>query len=673
MDVQQTAYAGDEALDERLAAVQATMRASDVRDLLAGVIAAPEAMDASAWTQLVAPDADSALVAQLAALKAEMAAQLDSGLANGPAPAERLDALRSELDRLKLDAFVVPRTDEHQGEYVPVRADRLRWLSGFSGSAGLAVVLKTRAAIFVDGRYVLQVRNEVDPDRFEPLHVSETPPMDWAGEILDAGQRIGIDPWLHSESSVKRWRRSVEQSGAELVLVDANPIDAIWTAQPAAPIAPVIAHPLRYAGRAASDKRTEVARTLKADAAVLTAPDSIAWLLNVRGGDVPRTPLPLSFALLHRDGLVDLFIDERKLTPGAAKELGNVVTVRPPSEFGTALDKLGADAKSVQVDAATASAAIFERLRRSGARIEEGEDPCALPKACKNDTELAGTRAAHRRDGAALSRFLCWLDREAPSGELDELATADHLARLRQDSDLLRDLSFDTISGAGPNGAITHYRVSPETNRNLTPGELYLVDSGGQYADGTTDVTRTVAVGTPPEGAREHFTRVLKGHIALALLRFPDGTTGSQIDALARAALWQVGLDYDHGTGHGVGSYLGVHEGPQRISKLPNTVPLKPGMIVSNEPGYYAMGLYGIRIENLVAVRACEELDGEKPFYEFETLTLAPIDRRLVDVALLTPQELDWFNAYHARVLAEIGPQLEGEEKSWLEAAVAPL
>lgn len=591
--------------------------------------------------------------------------------------AERLAALRTELARQKLDGFVVPHSDAHQNEFLPPDAERLAWLTGFTGSAGTAVVLADRAAIFVDGRYTLQVRDQVDGDAYEFLHLIETPVDRWLGDALESGARLGFDPWLHTQAQKERLARSVKVAKGELVPVSDNPLDAVWVDRPPPPADPVVPHDLAYAGRDSAAKRAEIAGILTksgADATVLTQPDSIAWLLNVRGGDVDHTPLPLSFAVLKSDATVDWYVSAQKLTDGLAEHLGNGVSVQPPEHFADGLEALAG--KRVRVAPDSAAAWVFERL--SGAEILRAEDPVTLPKAIKNDAELAGTRMAHARDGVAMARFLHWLDNAAQDGSIDEITAADRLAAFRAPGEHFRDLSFDTISGAGPNGAIVHYRVTPETNRRLEPGSLYLVDSGAQYVDGTTDITRTVAIGAPTEEMCDRFTRVLKGHIGIATMRFPDGTTGGQIDAFARHALWQAGLDYDHGTGHGVGSYLGVHEGPQRISKAGSGTALKPGMIVSNEPGYYKTGEYGIRIENLVAVTQPETIaGGERAMLGFETLTLAPIDRRLVVVDLLTDAERQWFDAYHARVRAVIGAALDGPDnapvRDWLEDATAPL
>ena len=590
---------------------------------------------------------------------------------------EKVELLRAEVKRQGLAGILVPRTDEHQNEYVPPRAQRLRWLTGFTGSAGIAVVLPDAAAIWVDGRYTLQVRAQVPADLFEYRHVTEHPPTDWIRRRLQPGDRLGYDPWLHTLDSVERLTAACKAAGAQLVACATNPVDAVWADPPPPPLAPVVPHDLAYAGRTAADKRRDVAGALEAagaDAAVLTAPESIAWLLNIRGGDVAHTPLPLAFALIHRDATVDLFVDARKLGPGIREHLGEGVRIAEPADLGPALARLGAAQARVLVDPAGTAVWVFQRLGAAGAEIVRGPDPCALSKACKNETELAGARAAHRRDGAAVCRFLAWLAREAPSGRLTEITAAERLDAFRAAEALFRDVSFPTISGAGPNGAIIHYRATPETDHRIGLGMLYLVDSGAQYLDGTTDVTRTVASGQPTAEQRDRFTRVLRGHIALATGRFPVGTTGSQLDAFARAFLWEAGLDYDHGTGHGVGSYLGVHEGPQRISKVGNPVALKPGMIVSNEPGYYKAGEYGIRIESLVVVAPLgKPPGGEVELLGFETLTLAPIDLALVEPALLTPAEAAWLDAYHARVRETLAPLVDAETAAWLREATGPV
>ena len=588
-----------------------------------------------------------------------------------------LALLREELARRGLDGFVVPRADEHQGEYVPPSAERLAWVTGFSGSAGTAVVLAERAALFVDGRYTLQGASETAGSGIEVVHVTEKQFDDWLADALGPDMRLGYDARLHTGDGRKRLTKACERAGAILVAGDGNTVDAVWRDRPAPPLAPVVAHGSEFAGQSAADKRSAIGEALakeSCDAAVITLPDSVAWLLNLRGGDVAHTPLPLGYAILAREGDVTLFMDGRKLSSGLDQHLGNSVSVQPPDDLGPALRALGEAAKTVRADPATASAWILDELAAGGAKLVEGPDLCTRPKALKNATELAGTRAAHRRDGVAVSRFLHWLSHEAPDGALSEIAAADHLEALRREGEHFRDLSFPTISGAAANGAIVHYRVTPESDRALEDGSLYLVDSGAQYLDGTTDITRTVAIGEPSDEMRDRFTRVLKGHIAVATARFPVGTRGSQLDTLARLALWQAGLDYDHGTGHGVGSYLSVHEGPQRISKRGGDAALEPGMIVSNEPGYYKADAYGIRIENLLAVTAVEAPEGaERELLGFETLTRAPIDRTLIDTALLDDAEIAWLDAYHAEVREVLTPLLDRETADWLESATAPL
>lgn len=587
----------------------------------------------------------------------------------------RVALLREELGRCGLDGLVVPMADEHQNEYVPRHAQRLAWLSGFQGSAGTIVVLAERAAIFVDGRYTLQVRDQVDTEVFEPLAHDKV--SDWLEEHLGSGQKLGYDPWLHSVAGVKALAKACKRSGATLEAVEGNPVDAIWTDRPPEPLSRIVPHDLQYAGEDSASKRARLAEIVAkadADALVLSSPDSIGWLLNIRGADVARTPLPLSFAVLASDGRVELFVDERKCEARLDNHLGADVDIRAATALDEKLKGLGADGRRVMVDPKTAPARIGELLETAGANVISKPDPCQKAKAVKNDVELDGTRAAHRRDGVALVQFLAWLSQGAPGGAVDELTAEATLRAYRQKNELFRDLSFDTIAGSGPNGAIVHYRAGEATNRTLQDGELFLLDSGAQYLDGTTDVTRTVAIGTPSGEQRDRFTRVLKGHIALASARFPKGTTGHQLDVLARSALWQVGLDFKHGTGHGVGSYLGVHEGPHSISPRPNDTALEPGMIVSNEPGFYKEGAYGIRIENLIAVAAADVGAGEDdPFFEFETLTLAPIDLSLVDASLLIRAELDWLDAYHARVFDTLSPLVDGDTLAWLKAATRPI
>ena len=647
------------------------LKPSDLDSLMRGVAAAPEGLAGPEWVELIDPQADAELTKALTTWRTELASA-DDGLDAAPAPPERLAALRAELKRRGLDGFVVPRADEHQGEYVPRRSQRLAWLTGFSGSAGLAIVLADRAAIFIDGRYTLAVRSQVDTAAFEPRQIPEESPETWIAENLPKGGRLGFDPWLQTVDGHERFARAAARAGGEFVAVEQNPIDAVWRDRPAAPLAPMLPHPVEFAGETSEARRKRIAESIAAkgaDVALLTAPDSIAWLLNVRGGDVPRTPFALGFALLHSDGHVDLYMDRRKIPDRTVTWLGNAVTLAPPDELGAALDTMGKMGKRVLIETASTPHWAATRLQAAGVAVVRDADPVALPKACKNPVELEGIRVAHRRDGAAVSRFLGWLAYESKSGSLREIEASDRLQALRQETGKLRDLSFDTISGAGPNGAIVHYRASETSQRTLEPGSLYLVDSGGQYRDGTTDITRTVAIGAPTPEMRDRFTRVLKGHIALATARFPAGTSGSQLDALARYALWQAGLDYDHGTGHGVGAYLSVHEGPQRISKMANNVALQPGMIISNEPGYYKTGAYGIRIENLVAVKEAKIDGADRHYLEFETLTLAPIDLACIETSLLTDAEKAWLNAYHARVREVVGPQVDEATRAWLTEA----
>jgi len=593
--------------------------------------------------------------------------------------ADRLKALREQLKATELDGFVVPLTDEHMSEYVGSYAQRLAWLTGFEGSAGSAVVLPEQAAIFVDGRYTLQVRSQVSADHWSYQSVPETSTTQWLEEHAAEGARIGYDPWLHTRDWVKKAKAALASRNAELVAVDRNPIDEIWKDRPEASKAHLVVQPEQYAGKSAAEKRTEIGDWLAkhhADAAVLSALDSLAWAFNIRGADVTRTPVALAYALVNADGTADLFVAGEKVGPEVRQHLGNGVRLHERHEFESALGELAG--KTVVVDPERAVAAIFDALENAGAKILPLRDPTVLPKALKNPAEISGQKAAQERDGAVISKFLRWVDEQAPGGDVDELKASDHLESLRRENPELRDLSFDSISGAGPNGAIVHYRSSEKTNRKLEKGTLYLIDSGGQYVDGTTDITRTVPIGEPTDEMRDRFTRVLKGHIAIATAVFPKGTRGSQLDSFARRPLWEAGLDYAHGTGHGVGSFLSVHEGPQRISPVGSSQsggdePLQVGMILSNEPGYYKTGEYGIRIENLVLVVEREIEGAEKDMLGFETLTFAPIDRRLVDAGMLDPEEVIWLNCYHAHVLARIGPNLSGADLDWLRQACAPI
>lgn len=648
-----------------------------LRSLLAGIAQAPEDVDGPAWLALIEP---ALVAADRAGLIARVAAErARQGRAEGRAePCQaRLARLRGWLRRGRLAGFVVPRADTHQGETVARCAERLRWLTGFSGSAGNAVVLAREAALFVDGRYTLQAEAEIDGGLFTIHHAIAEPMTGWIARHLPRRGRLGFDPWLHTPRQIEAITAACLQAGGRAVPIEPNPIDALWDDRPAAPIAPVVLHPERYAGTPAREKCHAIGLVLQRDrhdAAVLSAPDSIAWLLNIRGGDLACAPVVLSFAIVGGDGRVEWFVDPRKLSAPVAAGLDAAVTVAPPEALAAALDRLAAAGARVRIDPEGTPAWIVHRLKRGGARVVADGDPCALAKAIKNPIEQDGLRAAHRRDGAALCRFLAWLATAARSRPVTEIEAAEWLQAARAANPWYRGLSFPTISAAGPNAAIVHYKPEPATNRTLEPGSLYLVDSGAQYLDGTTDVTRTVAIGTPTAAMRRRFTLVLKGHIALATARFPRETSGSQIDAFARRALWHEGLDYDHGTGHGVGCYLNVHEGPQRISKLPNRTALQPGMVVSNEPGYYKPGAYGIRIENLVlVVPVPPPADAEQPLFGFETLTLAPIDRALIEPALLDPAETAWLDAYHHRVRAAIAPLVDADARAWLDAATAPI
>ncbi|HXD43699.1 MAG TPA: aminopeptidase P family protein [Pseudolabrys sp.] len=588
--------------------------------------------------------------------------------------AGRVAALRAELKRRSLTGFAVPRADRQQNEYLPASEERLAWLTGFTGSAGAAVVLADKAAVFVDGRYTVQADAQIDTAVFAIEHLVERPPSQWLAQNAKAGDRIGYDPWLHTNESVEKLKQACADAGAELVAVDTNPIDALWRDRPAPPSGKVTLRDIKLAGESAADKlkrvRTELDKA-KADALIVSDPQNVAWTFNIRGSDIAHTPLALAFALIPREGRPRLYVEPGKLDNTTRAALDDVADIRAPDDLTRDLTTL--KDKHVRLDQASAVAALSKIVADNGGKPVHAADPITLMKAVKNHAEIAGTRAAHLRDGAAVTRFLAWLDREAPSGKLTEIDAVAALESFRRDTGLLKDVSFPTISGAGPNGAIVHYRVTRESNRKIGMNELFLIDSGAQYEDGTTDITRTVVIGAPSDEMRDRFTRVLKGHIAIATAVYPENTTGAQLDPLARVALWDAGLDFDHGTGHGVGSYLSVHEGPARISKLGH-VALRRGMILSNEPGYYKTAAYGIRIENLVLVIAAPEPAGaEKPLNAFETLTLAPIDRRLVDAAMLTPKEQHWLDSYHERVRADIAPLVDGETRGWLERATEAL
>lgn len=593
--------------------------------------------------------------------------------------APRVAKLREELSRLNLDGFLVPRADEHQGEYVPLRAQRLGWLTGFTGSAGAALILQTKAFVFVDGRYTLQVRTQTDPAVFDIESLVDNPPAKWL-EQNGKGLVIGFDPWLHTINEARALKAALEAQGGQLVAVQDNLVDLIWTDQPAPPLEPVSIQPLQYAGvepRVKLNTLSEAVAESGASATILTDPSSVAWAFNIRGRDVSNTPLPLSFALIAANGEHILFIDKRKLPIETEAYLTQLTKIIAPNLMESTLAELSANSTSFMLDPALAAEKLRSIITDAGGTVVEGTDPARLPRAMKNKAELNGSRAAHERDGVAMVKFFTWLDTQ-PAGSVDEISAAQQLEESRRTvgemfQKPLEDLSFDSISGAGPDGAIIHYRVNTDTNRKLNDGELYLIDSGAQYRDGTTDITRTVAIGTASEFERKTFTLVLKGVIALSRLRFPVGTRGQDIDALARAALWQYGFDYAHGTGHGVGSYLAVHEGPQSISKR-GAHELKSGMILSNEPGYYKPGQFGIRIENLIVVTEPQMIEGgDIAMHHFETLTFCPIDRRLIDVKLLNPEELLWLNDYHAQTREKLLPHCSDAEKSWLIAATEAL
>ena len=595
---------------------------------------------------------------------------------SGVALTARLSALREELARRKLTGFVIPRADQQQNEYVAPSEERLAWLTGFTGSAGMAIVLTREAAVFVDGRYTLQAGKQVDRKAWQVEPLVEPPPEHWLTRHLAKGDRLGFDPWLHTSAAAERLAAACAKAGAELIAVETNPVDAIWHERPPPPLGPVSIQGLQFSGEAEAEKlkriRLEISK-LGADALVLSDSHGVAWAFNIRGADVSHTPLPLSYALVPKDGRPTIFIDHRKLSNSTRDHLEQSADVEEPDKLAPKLAELARQGGSIALDSATAADALSRLIKSAGGKPVAGNDPVSLLKAVKNITEIEGTRTAHHRDAVALTRFLAWVDREAPSGALTEIDAVEALETFRRQTGALKDVSFPTISGTGPNGAIVHYRVTRKSNRRIAPGDLLLIDSGAQYQDGTTDVTRTIAIGEPTAEMRDRFTRVLRGHIAIARAVFPDGTTGAQLDPYARQFLWQAGLDFEHGTGHGVGSYLSVHEGPARISKLGAT-PLKRGMILSNEPGYYKADAYGIRIQNLELVVGADIKGAEKPVNAFETLTFVPIDRRLIEVKMLDPAELKWLNDYHAKVARIVRPQLDdAATKLWLDEATAEL
>ena len=590
--------------------------------------------------------------------------------------ASRLHGLRDELQKAGLTGFLLPRSDKFQNEFVAPEAEQLLWLTGFSGSWGVAVILMDKAALIVDGRYTLQASRQVDCSAYEIVHTADYSFSTWLEANLKPQDRLGYDPHLHTMAQVKSLAKSVQKAEAKLVPVDRNPLAALWTDRQISEPKPVELHPLDFAGVKAQEKISRIQKQLlrdHCDAVIVTSLDSIAWLFNIRGQDLPHTPFVESHAIVPAKGKAQLFINGRKLSSDVRQALSEFAEIAEPDALAENLHALGEQKARVLLDPVSTPQWYANQLTQSGATIEEGRDPCTLPKARKNSAEIAGSRAAHLRDGAAVCRFLCWFDEVAPAGELDEITAAQKLEEFRRATNKLRDISFDTIAGFGPNGAIVHYRPSCSTNRKIEPGSLFLIDSGAQYQDGTTDITRTLAIGEPSAEMRRHYTLVLKGHIAIATAKFPKGTKGIHLDAYARRALWDAGLDYDHGTGHGVGSFLSVHEGPQSLSRRGHAE-LEPGMIISNEPGLYLTDRYGIRIENLVLVKEPEEISGgDRPMMRFETLTFVPYDRRLIEPSLLRPDEADWIDRYHADVHAKIHLALDGVALKWLEQATVPL
>ncbi|MCB8821337.1 aminopeptidase P family protein [Microvirga rosea] len=592
--------------------------------------------------------------------------------AQGP---ERIARLRTELSRRGYDGFIVPRADEHQGEYVPKSAERLAWLTGFTGSAGTAVILQDKAALVVDGRYTVQAAEQLDTAVITPVPLAETSAEDWIAANLPSGAILAYDPWLHTHDGLKRLEQAVARAGAKLAPVDMNLVDIIWIDRPSPPQAPVRPHPLVYAGESAASKLERVRAKMaeaKLDALVISDPHNLAWAFNLRGGDVGHTPLPLGYAILPKEGRAQLFFDPAKMTNEAGAAVGDLADFADITGFLGALEGLGHAKEKVRIDAATGAVALIRRIETAGGTVDIGADPISLMKAVKNQAEIAGSRSAHLRDGVAVARFLAWLDQEAPKGELTEIDAVEALEAFRVETGALKNVSFPSISGAGPNAALPHYRVTKSSNRPIENNQIFLIDSGAQYEDGTTDITRTIIVGEPTDEMKDRFTRVLKGHIAIARCVFPKGTNGAQIDAFARQPLWDAGLDFDHGTGHGIGSYLSVHEGPQRIAKT-GVTSLEAGMMLSNEPGFYKQGEYGIRIENLILVEPRKIEGGDREMFGFETLTFTPIDLRLVQASLLTSEETAWLDHYHAQVREKIGPHLPGETREWLEHATRPI
>jgi len=660
------------ALSEQLTADGITLTSQQVHALVRGVASSALSPADQSWLGLIAAKPSRGLKALLTRLRGQVTE--DARVTEAPHPAVRLGAVRREMQRNGLSALIVGHGDPHGNEMLQPSERHLEWLTDFTGSAGTAVLLQETAALFVDGRYTLQARGQVDSGLWRVIHSADVAPTDWLKDSVARGGRIGFDAWRTSLRTYKRLERIADNDRFELVPLEQSPVRVVWTNRPAEAIGPVRVQPDAVTGQSSADKRKAVAETLHKDgldAVVLAATDSIAWLLNLRGSDVACTPVIVSFAILYANGTVDWFVDQRKLTPDVRTAVGRDVSVHEPDRFHHGLDMLGRRRAVVGLDL-DAPVAIRERLIEDGASVREVDDPCALPKACKTKAEIAGMERAHRRDGVAMARFLAWLEREVPRRRATEQDAVDQATALRAAQSRYAGISFDAIAGSGPNGAIVHYRVTPDSNRLIRPGECFLFDSGAQYQDGTTDITRTVVVGRVQEAVRRAYTLVLKGHLAVGMAVFPEGTTGAQIDALARHPLWQHGLDFDHGTGHGVGAYLSVHEGPQRLSKA-SDVALKPGMILSNEPGYYRAGAFGIRIENLMVVTQARVRGAERPMLGFKTLTLCPYARNLIDLSLLTEDEIGWIDAYHARVHKTLAPALEETDRRWLDLACAAL
>ena len=673
-------YKGDTHLGTLLTNANSAYSVDEAKDIISAVLSTPaDPSNPDAWTSLIAEDVNSDLLEQLNALKDDLQKSRKTDTRSVP---ERIESLRQEFTKHSINGFIIPRADEYQGEYVPESAERLSWSTGFTGSAGQALVLDDSAIFLTDGRYTLQAKDEVPEDIFDHRNShgvtdSKTDLEIWLEEKA-SGKTIGFDPWMHSTAQVEKLEEAVSKAGGKLVPVLENMVDNAWDNQPPSPLSPVITHEMEFAGKNSAEKRQDIADDLKnqgANAVALTMPEDIAWLLNIRGGDVPCTPLPLSFAIAHEDGTVDLFIDQRKLTTEIIDHLGDDVRIHDRDNFAQDLATLGVQEKTVLIDENLTPAKVQMVLEENGATVLKGKSPCQLPKAIKNDVEQQGTINCHIVDGIALTQFLHELSQPDVVSQNSELSASNMLEDFRKVGPNYRGLSFDTISGAGSNGAVIHYRVTEDTDKPLNAGPVYLVDSGGQYSNGTTDVTRTVAVGPVTDEMKDRFSRVLKGHIQVAKAVFRHGEAGAELDDKARDALREIGENFAHGTGHGVGSYLSVHEGPQGISPR-STTPLEEGMIVSNEPGYYKDGEYGIRIESLVLVESAGNDDDGHPLLKFKTLTMAPIDRNLINADLLDDDEREWLNDYHAEVRDTLLPELEKanpDAAKWLKEITAPL